>query len=288
MILGRSWLSRKIFDSDFQFGGEQLDGNSGFYYNRARWMNSKVGRFISVDPFKGAIARPLSLNKYLYAEASPAWKADPAGLFGLSEALAAISLIGIQASLARPSMSSLRYTIYFRSFAPWESFGEGMGMGPFGGDNRSFSTSLTVTSRINTNITVDVRGNRVLNQRAWSDESTSGSSSGFGTPTLTVTRMGANGLKAKMEGSNPLVPFDAAADIDATMSISWKPQAAGNVCFDGNVVGDAFPNAEIFVKGSGRTTMLHTFQTAGERNKGPFDLLPGDNTRSMGAFSKCD
>lgn len=93
-------------ENDFRYVGEEADPNSGFYYLRARWMDPGTGRFTSVDPFEGFVG-PLSLNKYLYADASPAWKTDPLGLFGLSEALAAISLIGIQASMPRVSAAGV-------------------------------------------------------------------------------------------------------------------------------------------------------------------------------------
>ena len=64
---------------DFKYVGEQLDGNSGFYYNRARWMDPKVGRFESVDPFDGDPQASMTLHRYLYASASPIVYVDPTG-----------------------------------------------------------------------------------------------------------------------------------------------------------------------------------------------------------------
>ena len=55
--------------------------------------------------------------------------------------------------------------------------------------------------------------------------------------------------------------------------------------FSGSLVGDAFPNAEVFVvRPGGGATMLHTFSTSGGAATGPFLFLPGANTRPMGNF----
>lgn len=64
----------------YLFAGEPLDPNSGFYYNRARWLEISLGAFISADPFAGVPDAPLSLQKYLYAIASPQQWRDPSGL----------------------------------------------------------------------------------------------------------------------------------------------------------------------------------------------------------------
>lgn len=47
--------------------------------------------------------------------------------------------------------------------------------------------------------------------------------------------------------------------------------------------GDAFPNAETLIGDKfGHRVMLHTFETTGERNSGPFKYLPFDMQRDMG------
>jgi hypothetical protein len=80
-----------------------------------------------------------------------------------------------------------------------------------------------------------------------------------------------------MAGANPLVP--GAPDID--LSLTLRVGASG---LSGSLVGDAFPNAEVFVVGPGGATMLHTFTTPGGPTTGPFLYLPGANTRPMGGF----
>jgi RHS repeat-associated protein len=76
----------------YLFAGESLDPNSGFYYNRARWMDPAVGRFASTDPFQGRIFDPASLHKYLYASANPANFVDPTGRENLPSMLAALAI----------------------------------------------------------------------------------------------------------------------------------------------------------------------------------------------------
>ena len=39
----------------YQFAGEPFDADVGFSYHRARWMDPRVGRFASRDPFDGLI-----------------------------------------------------------------------------------------------------------------------------------------------------------------------------------------------------------------------------------------
>ncbi len=63
----------------YQFAGEPFDPNVGFSYNRARWLDPRVGRFVSLDPFEGVLQDPLSLHKYLYAHADPVNNLDPTG-----------------------------------------------------------------------------------------------------------------------------------------------------------------------------------------------------------------
>jgi hypothetical protein len=58
-------------------------------------------------------------------------------------------------------------------------------------------------------------------------------------------------------------------------------------CFAGDMDGDAFPNAELFVQYKGTSTMLHTFTTPGGQETGPLQYLPGKNARPMGTFRKC-
>ncbi len=71
--------------NDFLYRGEQFDSFTGLYYLRARYMNPSTGTFITMDEYAGSIFEPVSLHKYLYANANPVMYSDPSGYFSLSE-----------------------------------------------------------------------------------------------------------------------------------------------------------------------------------------------------------
>jgi RHS repeat-associated protein len=76
----------------YRFAGERLIDSVGFYQNRARWLDTKSGRFVSVDPERGAIGRPLSLHHYLYASADPLNRLDRSGRSDLGETMATVMI----------------------------------------------------------------------------------------------------------------------------------------------------------------------------------------------------
>ncbi len=63
-----------------RFAGEYYDSDLGMYYFRARYLNANTGRFWNRDSFGGDHENPLSLNKYLYAQANSINNTDPSGL----------------------------------------------------------------------------------------------------------------------------------------------------------------------------------------------------------------
>ena len=170
--------------------------------------------------------------------------------------------------------------VYLRSFAPFDSFGGG-----FAGDNRTFSTDLNATSRLSGKVTIDPATGQVLGATAQSSPSSCagapcslvfGDTSRTGTPTISARNVG-GAIVVNMAGANPLVP--GAWDIDLTLTLRVGPSG-----YSGSLVGDAFPNAEVFVVGPGGATMLHTFSTSGGPLTGPYMYLLGANTRPMGNF----
>jgi len=68
-------------DSVFAFAGREWDNDADLYYNRARWLDANLGRFISVDPlgFDAGDA-----NLYRYAGNDPLNRFDPSGQSWLS------------------------------------------------------------------------------------------------------------------------------------------------------------------------------------------------------------
>jgi RHS repeat-associated protein len=65
--------------NNFRFAGEQFDPDLNLYYNRARYLNTRTGRFWTMDSVEGSNATPISLHKYLYASANPVSNVDPSG-----------------------------------------------------------------------------------------------------------------------------------------------------------------------------------------------------------------
>jgi RHS repeat-associated protein len=72
-------------ENSYLYCGEQFDNATGLYYLRARYMDPSTGTFISMDTYQGSIFDPVSLHKYLYANANPVMNVDPSGYFSLAE-----------------------------------------------------------------------------------------------------------------------------------------------------------------------------------------------------------
>ena len=91
----------------YAFTGEPLDPNSGWQYHRARWMDPRVGRFASADPWRGEAFDPPTLHQYLNAANDPARRADPSGLMTLVAFTAVAAIIRVIAgSLAYSALHS--------------------------------------------------------------------------------------------------------------------------------------------------------------------------------------
>ncbi len=78
----------------FRFTGEQWDGDLEMYFLRARYLNVATGRFHTMDTFEGVSTDPVTLHKYLYANASPVSYTDPSGFFSLAEMQATTGVQG--------------------------------------------------------------------------------------------------------------------------------------------------------------------------------------------------
>ncbi|MEJ2628690.1 MAG: RHS repeat-associated core domain-containing protein, partial [bacterium] len=76
LLLNRSGST----ENNYLYTGEQYDPNCGFYYLRARYYNASVGRFLTMDTWKGSMFEPYSLHKYLYCYNEPVNNIDPSGL----------------------------------------------------------------------------------------------------------------------------------------------------------------------------------------------------------------
>jgi RHS repeat-associated protein len=83
----------------YQFAGDRYGELEGLTFLRARYYDPSTGRFISKDPFEGVLRDPVSLHRYLYANANPVAFTDPTGLMSLAEVKVSAS-IGFTISLS--------------------------------------------------------------------------------------------------------------------------------------------------------------------------------------------
>ena len=178
-------------------------------------------------------------------------------------------------------MSTPRFGLHFRRYAPFETFG----IPSFKGDTRkTASTSLQVTSRTHGFVLFSESG--ILNQV--------GSSSGTHDANLVLTFLdrsamssvsisairsnlagpGQLGFTAKTAGSNPLIP--ASPDIDTRVEITVDWGSGKMMQIRGKVAGDDFPNLEVFIHcyGSRKSALLVDGRTSRGGRIGPFSL-PG-------------
>jgi RHS repeat-associated protein len=71
--------------NNYLFAGEQFDPELGLYYNRARYLDVRAGRFWGMDAYEGDPNDPPSLHHYLYAYADPVFLTDPSGMTPLTD-----------------------------------------------------------------------------------------------------------------------------------------------------------------------------------------------------------
>jgi RHS repeat-associated protein len=66
---------------DYKFAGYERDAETGLDYAFARYYDSRLGRFLSPDPYLGALSNPQTLNRYAYVANNPLNITDPTGLY---------------------------------------------------------------------------------------------------------------------------------------------------------------------------------------------------------------
>jgi RHS repeat-associated protein len=63
----------------FTFAGEQVDGELGLVYLRARYYDSRVGRLVSADAASPISILPQTINRYPYGGSNPVMLTDSSG-----------------------------------------------------------------------------------------------------------------------------------------------------------------------------------------------------------------
>ena len=84
-----------VTENDYLYAGEKFDAMTQLYYLRARYMDPSTGTFISMDTYQGNLFDPVSLHKYIYANANPISNTDPTGLFSLGELTTSMNIQGV-------------------------------------------------------------------------------------------------------------------------------------------------------------------------------------------------
>ncbi len=69
-------------------------------------MNPATGRFVTTDPWMGNIHEPVSLHKYLYANANPVILLDPSGKMSIGQLSASIAIISLLSIISSDSSIS--------------------------------------------------------------------------------------------------------------------------------------------------------------------------------------
>lgn len=93
--------------NSYLFTGEQFDAGLDQYYLRARYYDQKVGRFTQMDTWMGNNHDPVTLHKYLYANADPAYYTDPTGNFSLGSVMSGINVMARLATTAVNTYSNV-------------------------------------------------------------------------------------------------------------------------------------------------------------------------------------
>jgi RHS repeat-associated protein len=88
----------------YGFAGEPLDGTTHLAYHRARWMDSRVGRFEGMDPLVSTLTRRAAVQAYGYGSADPANQVDPTGWDSIESFDAGTIISGLQ--IGGPSLST--------------------------------------------------------------------------------------------------------------------------------------------------------------------------------------
>ena len=87
----------------YRFAGEPVERTSGLAYHRARWMDSRVGRFAGMDRLLGQPDDPRTLHAFAYASDAPTRYVDPSGNeFDLPTLSAVVAIVSIAATIGEP------------------------------------------------------------------------------------------------------------------------------------------------------------------------------------------
>ena len=81
--------------TSFTYTGREHDSESGYYYYRARYYDSSLGRFLQSDPEPGKLNLPATVvNKFAYVVNNPLNFTDPSGMSFWGSLLSGLAWVG--------------------------------------------------------------------------------------------------------------------------------------------------------------------------------------------------
>ncbi len=87
--------------NSYLYTGEQFDDSLNHYYLRARYYYHSLGRFTAQDTWMGSNHEPVTLHKYLYANADPVNNIDPSGNFSIGSLMSAVNTMATLVNTAQ-------------------------------------------------------------------------------------------------------------------------------------------------------------------------------------------
>ncbi len=125
-ILTQSGIDHMDSINPYRYAGYRYDEDTKLYYLMARYYNSDTGVFLSLDPVRGNIVNPISLNGYNYSNNNPVNFTDSNGQNPILIRLLQFTVIPILKYLAKrygpKLMKELNYIVssnikkYFKQF----------------------------------------------------------------------------------------------------------------------------------------------------------------------------
>nr|WP_252738735.1 RHS repeat-associated core domain-containing protein [Colwellia sp. D2M02] len=93
-------------ENSYLFTGEQYDNELDNYYLRARYYDQGIGRFSQMDEWGGKTCKPITLNKYIYADSDAINGIDPSGYMTIAGQLSIVNASMRLSSVSMPSYAS--------------------------------------------------------------------------------------------------------------------------------------------------------------------------------------
>lgn len=184
-----------------------------------------------------------------------------------------------------------RFQLVVRRFARWKHFAG------FHGDNRAFSTSSDATYRTGVFVVFDPVAGKIVEgptghstgTKAWGE---TGQPFTYAAISATLSKLksaqGSIAFSVEFSGKNPAPTLKTWMSPQLDSSLEFEARLQGDILYvNGRLVGDAFPDAEVFIRDSRRSAhMLLTFSTPHGPTAGPLLRLWGKGTKDLGRFKE--